>query len=110
MTEHQIYLDFNASTPIAPEVVEAMRPLLTEHFGNPSTSHWAGAPARAAVQRARVQVAALLGCEPDEVIFTSGGSESNNHALKGVFFANRDRGDHFVTSAMQDQHRAAVVA
>ena len=101
MTEDRIYLDFNASTPMAPEAVEAMRPLLAEHFGNPSTQHWAGAPARAAVERARAQVAALLGCEPDEVIFTSGGSESNNHALKGVFFANRDRGDHFVTSAVE---------
>jgi cysteine desulfurase len=101
MTENRIYLDFNASTPLAPEVVEAMRPFLTEHFGNPSTSHWAGAAAKAAVERARSQVAALLGCEPDEVIFTSGGSESNNHALKGVFFASRDRGDHFVTSAVE---------
>lgn len=101
MTESRIYLDFNASTPMAPEAVEAMRPFLTEHFGNPSTSHWAGAPARAAVERARAQVAALLGCEPDELIFTSGGSESNNHALKGVFFASRDRGDHFVTSAIE---------
>jgi cysteine desulfurase len=97
----RIYLDHNASTPIAPEAVEAMRPYLTEHFGNPSTSHWAGGPAKAAVQRARSQVAALLGCQPDEVIFTSGGSESNNHALKGTFFANRDRGDHFVTSAIE---------
>jgi cysteine desulfurase len=101
MTEKQIYLDFNASTPLAPEVVEAMRPLLTEHFGNPSSHHWAGAPAKAAVERARAQVAALLGCNPDEVVFTSGGSESNNHALKGVFFANRDRGDHIVTSAVE---------
>jgi cysteine desulfurase len=101
MTENRIYLDFNASTPLAPEVVEAMRPLLTEHFGNPSTSHWAGAPAKAAVQRARAQVAALLGCAPDEVVFTSGGSEANNHALKGVYFANRDRGDHIVTSAVE---------
>ena len=101
MTEKQIYLDFNASTPLAPEVVEAMRPLLTEHFGNPSTHHWAGAPAKAAVERARAQVAALLGCDPDEVVFTSGGSESNNHALKGVYFANRDRGDHIVTSAIE---------
>ena len=101
MTEKQIYLDFNASTPLAPEVVETMRPLLTEHYGNPSTRHWAGAPAKAAVERARAQVAGLLACEPDEVVFTSGGSESNNHALKGVFFANRDRGDHIVTSAVE---------
>jgi cysteine desulfurase len=101
MTDKQIYLDFNASTPLAPEVVEAMQPLLTEHFGNPSTHHWAGAPAKAAVERARAQVAALLGCDPDEVVFTSGGSEANNHALKGVFFANGDRGDHIVTSAVE---------
>jgi cysteine desulfurase len=99
--EPRIYLDHNASTPIASEAVEAMRPFLTDHFGNPSTSHWAGAPAKAAVERARSQVAALLGGQPDEVIFTSGGSESNNHALKGTFFANRDRGDHFVTSAIE---------
>jgi cysteine desulfurase len=101
MTEGRIYLDFNASTPLAPEVVEAMRPFLTEHFGNPSSHHWAGAHAKAAVERARAQVAALLGCDPDELVFTSGGSESNNHALKGVFFANRERGDHVVTSATE---------
>jgi cysteine desulfurase len=101
MTETQIYLDFNASTPLAPEVVEAIRPFLTEHFGNPSSHHWAGAPAKAAVERARAQVAALLGCSPDEIIFTSGGSESNNHALKGVFFANRHRGDHVITTAVE---------
>ncbi len=89
MTQKQIYLDFNASTPLAPEVVEAMRPFLTAHFGNPSSQHWAGAPAKAAVEGARAQVAALLGCDPDEVVFTSGGTEANNHALKGVFFANR---------------------
>jgi cysteine desulfurase len=101
MQDRPIYLDFNASTPLAPEVVEAMRPLLTEHYGNPSTSHWAGAPAKAAVTAARGQVAALIGCEPDEVVFTSGGSESNNHALKGAFFANRERADHFITSAVE---------
>jgi len=101
MTQQQVYLDFNASTPLEPEVVEAMRPFLTEHFGNPSSQHWAGAPAKAAVERARAQVAALLGCDPGEIVFTSGGSESNNHALKGIFFANRDRGDHIITSAVE---------
>jgi cysteine desulfurase len=101
MNEARIYLDFNASTPLAPEVIEAMRPFLTEHFGNPSSHHWAGAPAKAALERGRAQVAALLGSQPDEVIFTSGGTESNNHALKGVFFANRERGDHIVTSAVE---------
>ena len=101
MTEQQIYLDFNASTPLASEAVEAMRPFLTAHFGNPSTTHWAGAPAKAAVARARAQVAALLGCEPGEVVFTSGGTEANNHALQGAFLANQDRGDHVVTSAVE---------
>jgi cysteine desulfurase len=97
----RIYLDFNASTPLASEVVEAMLPFLTEHYGNPSSQHWAGAPARAAVERARTQVATLVGCDADEIVFTSGGTESNNHALQGVFFANRDRGDHIVTSAVE---------
>jgi len=96
-----IYLDFNASTPICPEAVEAMRPLLAEHYGNPSSLHWAGMPAKDAVEKARGQVAGLLGCDPTEVVFTSGGSESNNHAIKGVFFANRDRGDHVITTAVE---------
>ena len=101
MQERKTYLDFNASTPLAPEAVEAMRPFLTEHFGNPSSGHWAGAPARAAVERARGQVATLLGAAPDEIVFTSGGTEADNHALQGVFFANRARGDHVVTSAVE---------
>ena len=99
--EPRVYLDFNASTPIAPDVVEAMRPFLSDAYGNPSSPHWAGAPARAAVERARGQVAGLLGCSPEEILFTSGGTESNNHALKGAFLANRDRGDHVVTSAVE---------
>jgi len=103
---NRIYLDFNASTPICPEAVEAMRPFLTGHYGNPSSLHWAGMPAKDAVEKARGQVAGLLGCDPTEVIFTSGGSESNNHAIKGVFFANRDRGDHIVTTAVE--HPATI--
>jgi cysteine desulfurase len=97
----RIYLDFNASTPIAPEAVEAMQPFLADHYGNPSSLHWAGAPAKDAVERARGQVAGLLGCDPTEVVFTSGGSESNNHAIQGIFVANRDRGDHIVTTAVE---------
>lgn len=97
----RIYLDYNASTPIAPEVVAAMRPYLDDGFGNPSSGHWAGLPAREAVERARGQVAGLLGCAPDEVVFTSGGSEANNHALKGVAFALRGKGNHIVTSAIE---------
>lgn len=96
-----VYLDYNASTPIAPEVADAMRPHLTAHFGNPSSQHWAGAPAKAALEQARAQVAKLLGCAPREIVFTSGGSEANNHAIKGVFFARRERGGHFVTTAVE---------
>jgi len=102
----KIYLDFNASTPIAPEVVEAMRPFLTDHYGNPSSLHWASRPAKEAVERARRQVAGLLNCAPSEVVFTSGGSESNNHAITGVYFAHRDRGDHIITSSVE--HPAVV--
>jgi len=89
----KIYLDFNASTPICPKAVDAMQPFLTDHYGNPSSLHWAGMPAKDAVEKARGQVAGLLRCDPTEVVFTSGGSESNNHAIKGLFFANRYRGD-----------------
>jgi cysteine desulfurase len=96
-----IYLDYNASTPIDPRVAAVMRPYLEEAYGNPSSPHWAGRPAREAVERARAQVADLLGATPDEIVFTSGGSESNNLALKGVFFALKDRGDHIITSAVE---------
>ena len=78
----EIYLDSNASTPIAPEVADAMRPFLAKHYGNPSSTHWAGKPAREAVDRARSQVAQLLGCLPGEVVFTSGGTEANNFAIE----------------------------
>lgn len=96
-----IYLDYNASTPIAQEVAEAMRPFVTEHFGNPSSHHWAGAPAKAAIEQARAHVATLLGCAVNEVVFTSGGTEANNHAIKGVFFALRERGNHIITSQVE---------
>jgi len=102
----RIYLDFNASTPIASEAIEAMRPFLTAHYGNPSSMHWAGAPAKDAVEKARGQVAGILGCDPAQVVFTSGGSEANNHAIKGVFLANRGRGDHIVTTAVE--HPATI--
>lgn len=97
----RIYLDFNASTPLAPEVIEAMRPYLSEHFGNPSSEHWAGRPAREAVEQARAEVAALLGAKPNEIIFTSGGSEANNHALKGIYFRAKKRSPHIITSAVE---------
>jgi cysteine desulfurase len=97
----RIYLDYNASTPLDPRVAAAMRPFLETSYGNPSSGHWAGTPARATVEHARAQVAGLLGCAPDEVVFTSGGSEANNLALKGVYFARRERGDHIVTTAVE---------
>ena len=97
----RIYLDFNASTPIAPEVAAAMRQVLDEPFGNPSSDHWAGGPARDAVEKARAQVARLLGCESDEVVFTSGGSEANNHALKGTFFGSSSAHPHIITTRIE---------
>jgi len=102
----RIYLDFNASTPIAPEVADAMRGVLAEPFGNPSSGHWAGEPAKRAIENARAQVAALLECRPNEIVFTSGGSEANNHALKGVFFAKGQVKAHFITT--QVEHPAII--
>ena len=105
-TYRRIYLDFNASTPTAPEVVDAMRMVLEEPYGNPSSGHWAGSPAREAVDKARIQVAGLLGCKSNEIVFTSGGSEANNHALKGVFFASGRADAHIVTTEVE--HPAVI--
>ena len=96
-----IYLDYNASTPTDPAVAAAMRPFLDEAFGNPSSGHWASMPARVALEQARSQVAALLGAAPDEIIFTSGGSEANNLAIKGIFFTRNRKGAHIITSAKE---------
>jgi cysteine desulfurase len=101
-----IYLDYNGTTPHAPEVVEAMRPYLETEFGNPSSSHWYGVRPKQAVEAARRQVAALMGAEPDEVVFTSGGTESNNQALKSIGGARLDRGGHIITS--QIEHPAVL--
>ncbi|WP_347080538.1 aminotransferase class V-fold PLP-dependent enzyme, partial [Escherichia coli] len=78
-----VYLDYNASTPIATPVASSLDVFLREHYGNPSSNHWAGKPAKFALEIARKRVADLLGAEPHEIVFTSGGSESNNLALKG---------------------------
>ena len=96
-----IYLDYNATTPHAPEVIEAIRPFLEEEFGNPSSSHLYGNTPHKAVMHARRQVAALLNCQPEEIVFTSGGTESNNQALKGVAEAYRDKGNHIITSQIE---------
>lgn len=97
----RIYLDYNASTPIDPSVAEVMRIALEDGYGNPSSSHWAGAPAKAVVEKARLQVASLLGCASEEVVFTSGGSEANNLALKGLFFAQRRERVHLITTQIE---------
>jgi cysteine desulfurase len=97
----KIYLDYNASTPLAPEVVDAMHPLLYDFYGNPSGLHWAGKPVKELLHTARQQVAELIGCSSREIIFTSGGSEANNLALKGFYFKNRHKGNHIITSKIE---------
>ena len=96
-----IYLDYNATTPIAPEVKEAMLPFLDEVFGNPSSSHSYGLKARAEVEKARQNIAALIHANAEEIIFTSGGTESNNFAIKGIAFAKKDHGKHIITSSIE---------
>ena len=104
-----VYLDYNATTPIFPEVAAAMEPFLWEHFGNPSSGHAFAAPCRDAVAKARGQVATMLGCHPDEVVFTSCGSESDNHAIASAvdLFVEQKRGEigsyvpHVVSTAVE---------
>ena len=106
MSEPLIYLDYNATTPIDPAVAEAMLPFLHRHFGNPSSSHAYGVTTRRAIETARGQLSTLLGCRPEEILFTSGGSESNNTVIKGVASALRDRGRHVITSSVE--HPAVI--
>ncbi len=101
-----VYMDHNATTPLREEVLEAMLPYLREEFGNASSLHALGIRARRAVEAAREQVAAALGARPREVIFTGCGTEADNQAIKGVAFANRDKGDHIITSRIE--HKAVL--
>ena len=96
-----IYLDFAATTPVLPEVWEAMLPYFTDEFGNPSSVHSPGQAALRAVDRAREKIATVLGCHPGEIVFTAGGSESDNLAIRGVALASRDRGNHIITTAVE---------
>lgn len=96
-----VYLDYNATTPVRPEVVDAMRPYWSNHFGNPSSVHWAGRRAKQALEDAREQVATFIHARPAEVVFTSGGTESNNLALRGLLAASRQNRAHVVTSAIE---------
>jgi cysteine desulfurase len=96
-----IYLDYNATTPHDPEVIKAILPFVDTHFGNPSSSHVFGMKTREAIETARGQVAALLNCKAGEVVFTSGGTESNNYAIIGSALANKHKGNHIITSQIE---------
>ena len=96
-----IYLDYNATTPIDKEVAEVMLPFIFGKYGNPSSSHELGTEAKKAVEQARRQVAGLLNCLPEEIIFTSGGSESDNTVIKGVAFTYKSKGNHIITSKIE---------
>lgn len=93
-----IYLDYNATTPIDPKVFESMLPYLQSFLGNPSNSHVYGGIPKEALEKSREQVAALIGANVEEIIFTSGGTESNNHAIIGTALANKENGGHIITS------------
>ncbi len=99
--EHKIYFDNNATTPVRKEAYEKMLPFLTEHFGNPSSVHWAGRNVHQAIEEARSNVAGLLNATDKEIVFNAGGSESDNHAIKGAFFANKQRGRHIITTSVE---------
>ena len=102
----RIYLDYAATTPTHPEVVRAMLPHFTDTFGNPSSIYSYGQEAKGAVEEARVKVASLISARDEEIVFTSGGTEADNFALKGVAFANESRGNHIVTSSIE--HHAVI--
>ena len=102
----RVYLDHAATTPTRPEVVQAMLPYFTDAFGNPSSIYSYGQEARGAVEEARTKVAELIGARSEEIIFTSGGTEADNHALKGVAYANERKGNHIITTSIE--HHAVM--
>jgi cysteine desulfurase len=102
----RIYMDYAATTPMLPEVAQAMQPYFSQRFGNPSSVHSMGQEAKDAVDEARMKVAALIACKPEEVIFTGGGTEADNQAVKGVCLANKDRGNHIITTSIE--HHAVL--
>lgn len=102
----KVYLDYNATTPIDKQVADEMQPYLYEHFGNPSSTHWLGIETKKAVENSREQIAKLLNCSIDEIIFTSGGTESNNYAIKGIAYSLQKKGNHIITS--QIEHPAVI--
>ena len=100
------YLDYAATTPTHPEVIKAMLPYFTDAFGNPSSIHSYGQEAKGATEEARVKVANLINARDEEIVFTSGGTEADNFAIKGVAFANENRGNHIITSPIE--HHAVI--
>jgi cysteine desulfurase len=102
----RIYLDYAATTPMRHEVLEAMQPYLTERFGNPSSIYSYGHEAKAGIDKARTSVASLLGAGEEEIVFTGGGTEADNFAIKGVAFANREKGNHIITGSIE--HHAVL--
>ncbi|MCS7192020.1 MAG: cysteine desulfurase NifS [Armatimonadetes bacterium] len=106
MNDKPVYLDYAATTPLDPRVLEAMMPYLTEKFGNPNSIHTYGREARRAVDEAREKISQLLNCQPSEIVFTSGGTESDNLALRGVVEAYRQKGNHIITTAIE--HHAVL--
>ena len=97
----KIYFDHNATTPILPIVAEFVQPFFSEFFGNPSSLHWAGREVRGYFDDAREQVASLIHAKPGEIVFTGCGSESDNHAIKGVAFSRKNRGNHIITTTIE---------
>ena len=102
----RIYLDYAATTPVHPDVLKAMLPYFTENFGNPSTLYTYGQDAKEAIEKARAGVAGLIGSKPEEIVFTSGGTEADNYALEGAVYANEKKGNHIITSAIE--HHAVL--
>src|SRR3990170_1474881 len=99
----EIYLDYNATAPVHPEVLEVIQPYLTEKFGNPSSLHSFGREAKVAIEEAREKVAKLINAHSSEIYFTSCGSESDNWGIKGVLWANKNKGNHIITSKIEHQ-------
>lgn len=101
-----IYLDYNATTPIDKEVADEMISIIQNHYGNPSSSYEIGRYSKNAIENARKQVASLINAQPEEIVFTSCATESNNIAIQGVAFANQAKGKHIITSAIE--HPAVI--
>ena len=97
----EVYADYAATTPVKPEVIEAMMDIYQSHYGNPSSIHTVGRDARRYLDESRRNVAQLLGAKPSEVIFTSGATESNNTAIKGLVYANEHLGNHIITTKIE---------